>query len=211
MPASAAASTSDMPFGTVASRPLIVTVTVVDSTVAIRPRRPPPRRTPPTAARPAGSPPAPPRRRSPRAPPARGPRPPRCAVVHAGTPRGTRSSHQLHVVVQARDRALLDERAAALVDVALELLPVLRHVARHRHRHGVPERTQALAENAVADVQEQVELALPGLAHLDAADDLDAPARPLPARRALAAALVPVELGDPQRQLHHARAVVDHD
>ena len=50
-----------------------------------------------------------------------------------------------------------------------------------------------------------------GGALLDAADDVDAPLRALAARRALAAALVAVELRHPQGQLHHAGAVVDHD
>ena len=42
-------------------------------------------------------------------------------------------------------------------------------------------------------------------------EDLHHPARPLAARRALAARLVHVELRDPQAELHHAAAVVDHD
>src|SRR3954454_17586830 len=163
MPPSAAASTSDRPLGTVSSRPLMVRVTVSVSTVATTPRPLPRRPSLPTAARPGRSPPAPRPQRSPPAPPVRGPRPRPGAGGRAGTLRGTRSCHRLRrvlVVVQPRDRAGAHERAAALVDVALELLAEAGDVARHRHRHGIAERAQALAEDAVAHVQQQVELPL---------------------------------------------------
>src|SRR6185437_10954591 len=160
MPASAAASTSDMPLGAVTSRSLMDSVTVSVSTVAIsRPR----------------------------------PRP--AAGGRAGMPRGTRSRQGRRLVVEARDWAVLRERAAALVDVALELVAEVGDVARHRHRHRVAQRAQAVAEDAVAHVQQQVELPLARLAHLNAADDVHAPAGTLAAGRALAAALVLVELG----------------
>src|SRR5260221_4148921 len=109
---------------------------------------------------------------------------------------GSRSLRELRVV-EGRDRAVLGERAAALVDVALELVAEAGHVAGHRHRHRVPERAQALAEDAVAHVQEQVELALAGLAHLDPADDVDAPAGALAAGRALSTAHVAGEIRYP--------------
>src|SRR5918911_479619 len=53
------------------------------------------------------------------------------------------------------ERRLPAERAAALVDVALVLVPELRDVARDRHRGGVAERAKALPENAVAHVEEE--------------------------------------------------------
>src|SRR5437870_8353481 len=59
--------------------------------------------------------------------------------------------------------------AAALVDVALELLAEPVHVARDRHRGRVAERAEALAEDPVADVEQQVELVLRRLAVLDRA------------------------------------------
>src|SRR3954447_801853 len=214
MPASAAASTSDMPLGTVTSRSLMDSVTVSVSTVAIsRPRpRPRSRRRPrPTAPRPARSPREPRPRRSPRARPARDPPRPPAAGGRAGMPRGTRSRHGRRFVVEARHGAVRGERATALVDVALELVAEVGDVARHRHRHRVAQRAQAVAEDAVAHVQQQVELALARLAHLDAADDLHAPARALAAGRALAAALVLVELRDAQRQQLHAGAFLSPD
>src|SRR3954447_19977950 len=175
MPAWAAASTSESPLGTVISRSLIVSVTVLVSVAAIS-RCPPRRRPRPRRARPARTPPArPPARARPRAP---------------GAPRrGTRSSRhsgRLVLVVVRRERAVLDERAAALVDVALELLPEARHERSHRHRHRVAQRAEALAEDPVAHVQQQVELVLAGIAHLDPAQDLLAPSGALAAGRALA-------------------------
>jgi hypothetical protein len=52
------------------------------------------------------------------------------------------------------------ERAAALVDVPLVLVPEFRDVAGHGHRGRVAERTQAVAEDPVADVEQEVELSL---------------------------------------------------
>src|SRR5207247_10131735 len=89
-------------------------------------------------------------------------------------------------------RRLALERTAALVDVGLELGPELGHVARDRHRRRVPERAEAMAEDPVADVEEQVELGLLGAPGLDLLQDLHHPAGPLAARRALAARLVHV-------------------
>src|SRR2546428_5286216 len=94
----------------------------------------------------------------------------------------------------ALEARLAAEWAGALVDVALELLAEARDVARDRHRGGVAERAEALAEDPVADVEEQIELRLLGAPALDLAQDLHHPARPLAARRALPAGLVHVEL-----------------
>src|SRR5829696_5021756 len=97
---------------------------------------------------------------------------------------------------QALERRGAAERAAAIVDVRLELAAELVDIACDRHRRRVAERAQALAEDAVADVEQEIELALRCAAVLDLAQDLDHPARPLAARRALAARLMHVELGD---------------
>src|SRR5215210_2741766 len=94
---------------------------------------------------------------------------------------------------QALERGGAAERAAALVDVRLELAAELVDIARDRHRRRVTERAEALAENAVADVEQEVELALRGAAVLDLAQDLDHPARPLAAGGALPARLMHVE------------------
>ena len=97
------------------------------------------------------------------------------------------------------------------VDVRLELVAELVGVRGDRHRRRVAERAQALADDPVADGEEQVELALRRVAGLELAQDRGHPACPLAARRALAARLVLVELRDADAELHHADAVVDAD
>src|SRR5881392_1546945 len=92
------------------------------------------------------------------------------------------------------ERGLVAERAAALLDVRDELVAELRYVARDDDRVGVTERAQALAVDAVADVEQQVELSLARPAVLELAQDRRQPARALPTGRALAARLVLVEL-----------------
>src|SRR5205823_13029668 len=108
-------------------------------------------------------------------------------------------------------RRVAAERAAALVDVRLELVAELGDVARDDHRVRVAERAEALAVDAVADVEQQVELALRRAAVLELAQDRRQPARALAARRALPARLVLVELRVADPELHHAAAVVEHD
>src|SRR5438046_10692552 len=104
-------------------------------------------------------------------------------------------------------RRRVAEGAAALVDVGLELVPELVHVARHCDRGRLSQRAQALAVDPVADAQEQVELGLLRLPGLEVPQDLRHPACALTAGRALAARLVLVELGDPDAELHHAATV----
>src|SRR3954454_8354080 len=103
------------------------------------------------------------------------------------------------------------EGAAAAVDVRLELVPELRDVARDDDRVGVAERAEALAVDPVAHVEQQVELALARGAVLELAQDRRQPARPLAARRALAARLVLVELREPDPELDDAATVVEDD
>src|SRR5262245_11043334 len=98
----------------------------------------------------------------------------------------------------ALQRRLAREGATALVDVSLKLVSEARHVACDRHGRRVSERTQAIAEDPVADVEEHVELALSRVALLDLPEELHHPASSLPARRALSARLVHVELRDTQ-------------
>src|SRR5262245_31584356 len=111
----------------------------------------------------------------------------------------------------AFDRGLAAVRAAALVDVRLELVPVLVDVAPDRPDREVAERAERPALDAVADPAQEVEIGMLRLAGLDLLEQADHPASPLAARRALAARLVHVELLGPQRELHHAGAVVDDD
>ena len=109
------------------------------------------------------------------------------------------------------ERRLAAEGALAGVEVLLELVAELVHVTRDRHRGRIAERAEALAEDAVAHVEQEVELVLVGAAVVDLPQDLHHPARTLAARRALPAGLVHVELRHAQPQLHHAAAVVDRD
>src|SRR5712691_2345560 len=92
-----------------------------------------------------------------------------------------------------------------------ELASELLDVARNRDRGRFAEWAQALAVDAVAHVQQEVELGLKRLAGLEPAQDLRHPPGPLAARRALATGLVLVELRDADAELHHAAAVVQRD
>src|SRR6476660_3636128 len=85
------------------------------------------------------------------------------------------------------------ERAAAVLEMRAELVPELRHAARHRHRRGVAKDAEALADDPVADVEHQIEVALPCGSVLDRPQELNEPARPDAARRALPARLMHVE------------------
>src|SRR6266581_4203389 len=87
------------------------------------------------------------------------------------------------------DRRLAAERTAAVVDVRLELAAELPHVARHRVHGEVAERAKRLAEHAVADAGQQIEIRALGSSVLELGQELHYPARPFAARRALAARL----------------------
>src|SRR5206468_1020637 len=103
------------------------------------------------------------------------------------------------------------ERAAPLLDVRLELVAELCDIARDRDRRRLAQRTEALAVDSVADIEQQVELVLLRVTGLESLEDLGHPPRSLTARRALATRLVLVELVDANPELHHAAAVVEHD
>src|SRR5262249_35616179 len=103
------------------------------------------------------------------------------------------------------------ERAAAEVEVRLVLAAELVDVAEDRDRIGVAERAQALAHDSIAHREQEVEVGLRPAPVLDLLEDLRHPFRADAARRALAARLVLVELGDANAELHHAAAVVDDD
>src|SRR5207302_3831235 len=70
------------------------------------------------------------------------------------------------------ERRLAPERAAALVDVCLELGAEAVDIARDRHRGRVAERAEAFAEDAVADVEQEVEVTLCRFAVLDLVEEL---------------------------------------
>ena len=104
------------------------------------------------------------------------------------------------------------KRAAAVVDVRLELVAELRRrssrsASRPRRRagrgtcRGCGRRRRAAGRARDCSASPV----------LDLVQQLHHPARALAARRALPARLVHVELRDAQAELHHAAAVVDHD
>src|SRR5919109_854253 len=107
----------------------------------------------------------------------------RTAVSADQVPRHVSSGHLHRRVVrmlvdgreEALERRLAAEGAAAAVDVRLVLVAELVDVARDRHRGRVAERAEALAEDPVADREQEVELALLGASVLDLAQELDHP------------------------------------
>src|SRR3954465_12428422 len=110
----------------------------------------------------------------------------------------------------AFDRRLAGERAAALLDVRLELAAELAQVALHRIHREVAQRAQRAPEDARAAALDQIQIRVLAAAVLDLLQELDEPASPLAARRALPAGLVHVELLRAERELHHAAPLVDH-
>src|SRR5882672_10958605 len=78
-------------------------------------------------------------------------------------------------------------QALLVGDVVRELVPERRHVAPHRHGDGVPEGTDGVSLNPIAQVDEEVQVGQLALAVLEPLEDLDVPAGPLTAGRALAA------------------------
>ena len=95
--------------------------------------------------------------------------------------------------------------------MTLELRPeVLDHRA-DRHCHRVTQQAQAVADDVALHVRHHFEVHRRRLAPVDALQHLHRPVRPLPARDALAARLVPVELRQAQRDGHDRDGVVDHD
>src|SRR5256885_7785110 len=89
----------------------------------------------------------------------------------------------------ALERRLAFVRAPAGANVVAELAAELVDVARDRHRGRVAERAEAVAEDPVADVEQEVEVVLLGVAVLDPVQELHHPAGALAARRALVARL----------------------
>src|SRR5215470_4223312 len=99
------------------------------------------------------------------------------------------------------------ERAAAPLEVLDELVPEVLDRGHHRADRTVAERAERAAEDVVADVEQLVQVFLGALAPVQPVKDADHPVRPLAARGALAAGLVLVELGPPERGVDHANNV----
>src|SRR5207244_10640139 len=92
---------------------------------------------------------------------------------------GTLRDRAVRVLVDRRDhaleRGLPAVRAAALLDVRLELLAVLVDVTPHRPDGEVAERAQRPALDAAADAAEEIEVRVLGAARLDLLEQRDHP------------------------------------
>src|SRR5437868_1873967 len=75
----------------------------------------------------------------------------------------------IHRCEEMRKRRVLAERAAAVLEVRAELVAELRHAARDGHRRRVAEYAQALADDAVAHVEQHLEIVLGRASVLDRA------------------------------------------
>ena len=96
--------------------------------------------------------------------------------------------------------------AGLVLDVVHELVAEVLDHAAHRHRRRVAQRADRAALDVVGHRVEQVEVFRAALAVLDAVDHAPQPAGAFAARRALAAALVLVEVRQAQQALDHAAA-----
>src|SRR5690348_12075407 len=90
------------------------------------------------------------------------------------------------------------ERAAAPLEVLDELVPEVLDRGQHRADRAVAERAERAAADVVADVEQLVQVLVGALAAVQPGQDAHHPVRPFPARSALAARLVLVELGPPE-------------
>src|SRR5262245_21459478 len=103
------------------------------------------------------------------------------------------------------------DHAGLVFDVVGELVAEVLEHALHRHRGGIAERADGATLDVVGHRVEQREVFRATLAVLDAIDHAPQPAGAFAARRALAAALVLVEVGQAQQALDHAATLVHHD
>src|SRR2546425_10144873 len=104
------------------------------------------------------------------------------------------------------------ERTTAKRSVLLELGAELGDERTRRHGGGVGQRTDSGAHHVARDVEQEVDVGSRRgpVAVLEAAEHLLEPARPLAARRALAAVLVMEEALDVERGPYHAHRLVHH-
>src|SRR6476661_11227060 len=96
------------------------------------------------------------------------------------------------------DSGIVDIRFPRIfVDARLDLVTEMRDQALDRPRRRIAERAYGVALDLLGDFQQHIDLALVGAALGHPGQDPPHPAGALAARRALAAALVLVEIGDP--------------
>src|SRR5215831_13456171 len=101
------------------------------------------------------------------------------------------------------------EGAAAFLLMLHDLVPEVLDRGGNRRGHGVTERAECPADDVLADVEQLVQVLLGALAVLDPLDHPHHPVGALPARRALPARLVLVELRPAERGAQHAGGVIE--
>src|SRR5688572_29389530 len=94
--------------------------------------------------------------------------------------------------------------AGFVFDVVHELVAEVLDHGPHRHGRGVAERADGAALDVVGHRVQQVDVFHAARAVLDAVDHAPQPAGALAAGRALPAALMLVEVREPQQAAHHA-------
>src|SRR5262250_828794 len=100
---------------------------------------------------------------------------------------------------------------AVLIDAPLDLVPEMPKQALHRPGRAVSERTNSVAFNLSRDLHQHVDLVLVRAAFRHAAEHPPHPAHALAAGRALAAALVLVEIRDPGHGTDGVSRLIHHD
>src|SRR5215470_16872829 len=101
------------------------------------------------------------------------------------------------------------ERAAASLGMLDELVTEVLDGRYDRTDRAVAERTERAAQDVVADVEQLVQVLVGSLAPLQPVQDPHHPVGALPAQGTLAARLVLVELGPPERGADHAGCLVE--
>src|SRR5262249_39883548 len=101
--------------------------------------------------------------------------------------------------------------SAVLVDAPLDLVPEMAKQALYRPGRAIPEGADRMALDLGGDLHEHVDLALMRAAFGHAAEDSPHPAHALAAGRALAAALMLVEIRDARHGADDVGRFVHHD
>src|SRR5882757_1573896 len=101
------------------------------------------------------------------------------------------------------------ERATARFDVGYVLVAEVLDRRHHRAGSAIAQRAERLSQDGVGDVRELVDVLAGATAGFQPLVDLVQPEGALPARRALPARFVFVELGPAPHRAHHARGLVE--
>src|SRR5512139_634673 len=103
------------------------------------------------------------------------------------------------------------DHAALVFDVVLELATKMFEKALHRHRRRISQRTDGVATDVPRHAVEKFHVFRPALPVLDAVDDAIHPAGAFPARRALPARFLEVEIRQTLQRTDHANRFIHHD